>query len=777
MPRTSGPPTQSDTAPPTVQNVTVADITTGGAGSHSIIVTFADNVALETSSFNPADVTITGPGGAALTVVSAQVNNPADGSPRTVTYIVNAPGGSWNAPDNGTYTVALNGNQVFDTSNNAAAADSDIGDFVVNISSGGSTTRVEAEAFTINTGFVVNSLGPASGGQILKAGSSAEQRASHTFAGTDGLYDLKVGYFDENDGVATLSVVVDGVTIDSWQWNQNFGTPNANGTSRTVRTIEDVAISAGDVIQLVGFSNAGEPLRTDYVEFTRIGDLPGGDTTPPTVQSVTVADITSGGATTHSITVTFADNIALETSSFNPADVTITGPGGALTVASAQVNNPADGSPRTVTYTVNAPGGSWNAPDNGTYTVALNGNQVFDTSDNAAAANPSLADFDVNIGGTPANVGALLTVKFPNTLDSSTFGASSFRVTNTGATAITAIEIDLSTVSLTSPGSRIVFDPAGQAGDSQAKAFILDSIFADTGSAFSVTGVLFDGDPDYANDGLARQQQGYEKLTVLLSGFDPGDQFRFSADVDPTSIRGVPSSGQGGAGSINGAELSGAVFSATSGSTTASSVLLARGVQSNQGSGASGEGSADSRAVVNPQGPVALSIEGVSNGGQLTTADADPLVTLTGPANALVRLVVLEGDVAGSGVALDPASFELDTVRSVQSYLVQLNASGQGSRLIDVARDTLTTDGQSPTFIVQATVVSTLTGYGSVATGQTSDGVRVRHDPGLASLSVADADRADVAGFGRLAHARFADATDHPLPHCHMDASSGFDLM
>ena len=114
-------------------------------------------------------------------------------------------------------------------------------------------------------------------------------------------------------------------------------------------------------------------------------------------------------------------------------------------------------------------------------------------------------------------------------------------------------------------------------------------------------------------------------------------------------------------------------------------------------------------------------------------------MTLSGPANATVRLAVLEGDVAGTGVALDPAGFELDAVRSVQSYLVQLDASGQATRLIDVTRDTLTTDGQAPTFIVQATVVSTVAGYGPVATGEISAGLRVRYDPGPASLADLDA--------------------------------------
>ena len=325
----TGDITGGDTAPPVVQGTAAADITTAGATTHTITVTFVDNVALTASSFDPADdLTITGPGGATLTVLSAQVNNPADGSPRTVTYTVDAPGDAWDAADNGSYTVTLNAGQVLDTSGNAASA-RHLDDFEVSIATAPTCSASRPRRSPSAPASSSTNLGAASGGQVLKGGGSGEQRASFSFAEIDGLYDVDVSYFDENDGVATLELRVNGVTIESWAWNQNLGSANATSSTAVQHTIRSVAIRAGDTVEIAGFSNAGEPLRTDFLDFTRTGDITGGDTAPPVVQGTAAADITTAGATTHTITVTFVDNVALTASSFDPADVTITGPAAA----------------------------------------------------------------------------------------------------------------------------------------------------------------------------------------------------------------------------------------------------------------------------------------------------------------------------------------------------------------------------------------------------------------------------------------------------------------
>ena len=48
-------------------------------------------------------------------------------------------------------------------------------------------------------------------------------------------------------------------------------------------------------------------------------------------------------------------------------------------------------------YSFTPPGGTWDVPDTGTYTITLNANEVFDTSGNAVDANSVLNTFTVNI--------------------------------------------------------------------------------------------------------------------------------------------------------------------------------------------------------------------------------------------------------------------------------------------------------------------------------------------------------------------------------------------
>jgi hypothetical protein len=42
------------------------------------------------------------------------VDNNTDGTPRTATYSIEAPGGAWDAGDNGTYNMVMQASQVSD---------------------------------------------------------------------------------------------------------------------------------------------------------------------------------------------------------------------------------------------------------------------------------------------------------------------------------------------------------------------------------------------------------------------------------------------------------------------------------------------------------------------------------------------------------------------------------------------------------------------------------------------------------------------------------------
>ncbi|HEV8607253.1 MAG TPA: calcium-binding protein [Tepidisphaeraceae bacterium] len=119
---------------------------------------------------------------------------------------------------------------------------------------------------------------------------------------------------------------------------------------------------------------------------------------PPPTATASAANLTSGGGGTYSFTVRYDDNIAVKSSTFDNNDIRVTGPNGFNKLATkVSVNASGDGKSRTVTYRIAAPGNVWDSTDNGTYTIALQGNQVSDTSNHFIAANANLRKFTVNV--------------------------------------------------------------------------------------------------------------------------------------------------------------------------------------------------------------------------------------------------------------------------------------------------------------------------------------------------------------------------------------------
>jgi murein DD-endopeptidase MepM/ murein hydrolase activator NlpD len=111
---------------------------------------------------------------------------------------------------------------------------------------------------------------------------------------------------------------------------------------------------------------------------------------------LSAAEITAVGAATHSFTVTYSDDQGIDVASLGGSDLGVTGPGGIVLPATLLSVSPAgNGTPRTATYRVNAPGGKWDQADNGRYNIVLLSNQVFDTVGDAALGAP-LGGFDVN---------------------------------------------------------------------------------------------------------------------------------------------------------------------------------------------------------------------------------------------------------------------------------------------------------------------------------------------------------------------------------------------
>jgi large repetitive protein len=255
--------------PPTAALTVAAP--TAGATTQTFTVRYTDNVAVKVSTLDNSDVLVTGPNGFSQLATFVSVDVASDGTPRTATYRINAPGGNWDATDNGTYSVALQAGQVTDTSGTPAAA-------------------------------------------------------------------------------ATL------------------GTFAANVLT-------------------------------------------------PVVTTVSAPSVTTSGGKTYTFTVTYTDNLGINVSTLDSKDIRVTGPNGFSQLATfVSVSPTGNGTPRTVTYRLNAPGGSWDAGDNGTYTIAVQSGQVKDTGGGSVTAG-TIGTFSVNISSGTLSAGTLQTSLNANLVD------------------------------------------------------------------------------------------------------------------------------------------------------------------------------------------------------------------------------------------------------------------------------------------------------------------------------------------------------------------------
>ncbi|MHC4113655.1 MAG: hypothetical protein ACYSUY_21510 [Planctomycetota bacterium] len=118
---------------------------------------------------------------------------------------------------------------------------------------------------------------------------------------------------------------------------------------------------------------------------------------PPVISGVLAEDVIFPNfcETSYAFTIEYSDVAGIDISSIDTSDVTVTGPGGPLVVTGVSVDNATNGSPRTATYAVTPPGGSWDIVDAGIYTIGVTGSEVLDVLGAAVAPNPALSIFEV----------------------------------------------------------------------------------------------------------------------------------------------------------------------------------------------------------------------------------------------------------------------------------------------------------------------------------------------------------------------------------------------
>lgn len=244
-----------------------------------------------------------------------------------------------------------------------------------------------------------------------------------------------------------------------------------------------------------------------------------------------------------------------------------------------------------------------------------------------------------------------------NTSSTNSSGAFQIQNLSTGGQKITSVSIDLAGAMV----SDLVFDPAGTAGDPAGKGFTLDS-FDGTG-----TPVGSFASPKNGVD----SQDGYTVLHVACGAgvaFGPSQSLTFSADIDPTSVKGAPAPGPSHSASISGLELTGAIATVSFDDGSVRKIRLAPIVGSDKGS----------RGVL---ASTTLPTPGISVPGKLSpfSTATQPTVRVSGPPGHEVKLWVfnmalhLDG-VPGGGYDIDP--YENNTLLAFNTLDRVMPASG-----------------------------------------------------------------------------------------------------
>ncbi|MBN1680760.1 MAG: choice-of-anchor D domain-containing protein [Anaerolineae bacterium] len=442
------------------------------------------------------------------------------------------------------------------------------------------------------------------------------------------------------------------------------GTQNPGDRVFDVEVEGELALNNYDIVADVGFNTAVMKSYTTQVldgsltvEFIHVVENP----------SLKGIDVYPAAGSSPSVLTAAPDPlnfgaVALNTSSTGFVTVTNQGSSGdpAITISSASITG-ADAAAFATSFvgpvTVQ-PGSSTNIEL--TFTPTTSGQK---NADLAITHNGINSPVMVGLLGTDTSSGsdtasALVEITPGGTINASTYTSQTFKVTNTSTDnqQIVSVRFDLGTAILPD----MVFDPNGIAGDVVAKCFTPDAGAASTGLVTFANNCT---DPfDVPHD------DGFDAIDLAFTDFDPSEQFAFSVDVDPTSIRGVSAPGPNESGSVSGLELVGAQVTVEFDDGSALVADMYRVPSSLSGS----------QNIVKANAPAAPTIDVI--GVPTTPAvvpDAAQTIRVNGPVGANAALLIIEGGLfeqSGGGFDIDP--FEANSAIGVSEYSDTIGASG-----------------------------------------------------------------------------------------------------
>ncbi len=117
-------------------------------------------------------------------------------------------------------------------------------------------------------GYAVADVTPwetASGGKAVEC-RTARCSATLRYNGPSGWYQLRVRYFDQNNGISRFRLWIGNQLMDEWTADDHLPTQKTDGSSSSRRTLAGVALRPGDQIRIEGVPDGGETAAVDYIE-------------------------------------------------------------------------------------------------------------------------------------------------------------------------------------------------------------------------------------------------------------------------------------------------------------------------------------------------------------------------------------------------------------------------------------------------------------------------------------------------------------------------------
>ena len=343
--------------PPTATLISSPDVSAFGGAYYYYTVRYADNVYVDYQSIvNGHDTTVTGPNG--YSQQGNLANLTESGGVWTATYYVTAPGGTWDAADQGAYSISLNPNEVKDLAGNFTPAQT-LGGF--NVSDPPPTATLTAAPDVTAFGGIYYYYTVRYADNVYVDYTSIVNGHDTEVSGPNGfLQQGNLANLTESGGVWTATYYI---TAPGGTWDA------ADAGAYTI------ALRANEVKDLAGNFTPAGTLGTFNVSDP-----------PPTATLTSAPNVTTPGAVYYYYTVRYADNVYVDyTSIVNGNDTVVTGPG-AFSQLGSLANLTESGGVWTATYYITAPGGTWDSADAGTYTISLRANEVKDLAGNFSPA-------------------------------------------------------------------------------------------------------------------------------------------------------------------------------------------------------------------------------------------------------------------------------------------------------------------------------------------------------------------------------------------------------